>query len=182
MTDEAPDIAHDRYDFVEGQLARVGDRDPLEILRHTPGEVAAMLGRADQERIHRPWAPGKWTPAEILAHLALTEWVFGFRTRTVLCDPDPVLQPVEQELWLARAGLAVGEVVDHLQDFAALRRANLRIWCRLTDAERERTGLHAEAGVPMTLGFLLRLLAGHDLNHLEQIGTGLSREGGPGED
>lgn len=173
MAEDAPDIRHEAYGFVERQLALLGDRDPLEVLRHTPGEVAALFGQAPEARFTEPWAPGKWSPFQILAHLALTEWVFGFRTRTVLCDPDPVLQPVEQEAWVGRAGTSVGQVVDHIQDFAALRKANVRLWCSLTPEEFERTGRHAQAGVDMSLHFLLRLLAGHDLNHLEQIRTGL---------
>ena len=174
MTDDRPDIAREDYGFVDRQLALLGDRDPMTVLRDTPGAVAGLFGAAPPERITRPWAPGKWTPLEILAHLSLTEWVFGFRTRTVLCDPDPVLQPVEQERWAARCGRPVGDAADHLQDFAALRRANVRLWCGLEPGELARTGHHAEAGVDMSLSFLLRLLAGHDLNHLEQIRAGLA--------
>lgn len=168
MKANGSDIQHDEYDFVARQLELLGERDPLSVLRDTPGRLAYLLGRAPSGRVTRPWAPGKWSPLEILAHLSMTEWVFGLRTRTVLFDPSPILQPVRQDLWVAR-GTATGDVADHLQDFAALRRANIRLWVTLREEDLERTGYHAEAETEMSLGFLLRLLAGHDLSHTEQI-------------
>ncbi len=174
MTDEGHHHVEEDYGFVERQLALLGTQDPLDVLRNTPGEAAALFGRSAPEQQNEPWAPGKWTPLEILAHLSLTEWVFGYRTRVLLCDPTPVLHPIEQERWLDRCGTGIGDAADHIQDFAGLRRANLRTWCSLTEEELERTAYHEGAGRDMSLGFLLRLLAGHDLNHLGQIRTALA--------
>ena len=175
----ATSLADEDYGFVERQLALVGDRDPLDVLHRAPGEAAALFGRARPDFLTRPWAPDKrWSPLDILAHMSLTEWVFGFRTRAVLCDPDTVLHPVAQERWTERCGAQIGSAADHLQDFAALRRANLRTWSTLTPAELGRTGWHTVLERDLSLDFLLRLLAGHDLNHLDQLHRGLPPRNG----
>jgi hypothetical protein len=42
------------------------------------------------------------------------------------------------------------------------------MWRRTSPADLERTGQHNERG-PESLGVMLRLVAGHDLSHLDQI-------------
>ena len=45
---------------------------------------------------------------------------------------------------------------------------NLAVWKRTSPEDLKRTGQHNERG-PETLDVMLRLLAGHDLSHLDQI-------------
>lgn len=52
--------------------------------------------------------------------------------------------------------------------FRLLREANLRMFAQLTPEEWQRNGIHAERG-SMTVRDLALQIAGHDLNHLEQI-------------
>ena len=52
--------------------------------------------------------------------------------------------------------------------FRTLRQFNLAVWRRTSSADLERTGQHNERG-PESLRVMLRLLAGHDLSHLDQI-------------
>jgi hypothetical protein len=52
--------------------------------------------------------------------------------------------------------------------FRLLREANLRMFRRLTADEWERFGLHAEHG-KITVKYLVRHMAGHDMNHVDQI-------------
>ena len=49
-----------------------------------------------------------------------------------------------------------------------LRRDNLRLIERATPADLLRVGVHAERGEE-SVGYLMRLYAGHDLMHLNQI-------------
>ena len=52
--------------------------------------------------------------------------------------------------------------------FAVLRRDNLRLIERATPEALKRVGVHAERGEE-SAGYLVRLYAGHDLLHLNQI-------------
>jgi len=52
--------------------------------------------------------------------------------------------------------------------FRTMRQFNLALWTRVSPADLQRTGQHNERG-PESLGVMLRMLAGHDLSHLDQI-------------
>ena len=52
--------------------------------------------------------------------------------------------------------------------FRTLREANLGLWHRLSPAEWERDGVHAERGVE-SIRDIATYYAGHDLNHFAQI-------------
>ena len=55
-----------------------------------------------------------------------------------------------------------------MQLFTLLRRANLRMFERLTPEEWQRYGVHTERG-NMTVRDLATQIAGHDVNHLIQV-------------
>ena len=57
---------------------------------------------------------------------------------------------------------------DVLTQFGALRNANLRLARQLTPADLARFGIHTERGGE-SAGYLLRLMAGHDIVHLAQL-------------
>ncbi|MHC4429999.1 MAG: DinB family protein, partial [Planctomycetota bacterium] len=71
--------------------ALLGDRDPLEVLSQTPQRLAQIVAANSVERLRSRPAPGKWTPNEILGHLADTEWAHGWRMRTVLGGRQAVI-------------------------------------------------------------------------------------------
>jgi len=49
-----------------------------------------------------------------------------------------------------------------------MRQLNLALWRQLSPAELKRTGRHDQRG-PESLETMLRMMAGHDLSHLDQI-------------
>ena len=143
------------------------DGRPLEtILRATPAEIAHHLDAIGLEKSTLPPAPGKWSPAEIVAHLADCELVFAFRLRQTLAEDSPVLQPIDQEKWAATyAGIAAAEA---LSVFSAMRNWNLRLFSTALPAAANRPVTHPERGT-MTFQTIVETMAGHDLNHLAQL-------------
>jgi hypothetical protein len=109
---------------------------------------------------------GKWNAREIVAHLADCEIVFSFRLRQTLADDHPTLQPFDQDRWAAR--YADYDLTAALRLFAAAREWNLLLLDGVSDAERARPVTHPERGT-MTLWTIVETMAGHDLNHLQQI-------------
>ena len=61
--------------------------------------------------------------------------------------------------------------------FRTLREANLALWLRLSPAEWERAGVHAERGVE-SIRDIATYYAGHDLDHFAQIEAILASGGG----
>jgi len=136
------------------------------ILAATPVEIGKLILAIGPEKENEPWAPGKWGAAQIVAHLADCELVFGFRLRQTLAEDSPVIQPFDQDKW-AKTYLGV-PAKQALEVFSALRGWNLRlIGIALPDAA-DRPMTHPERGT-MTFLNVVETMAGHDLNHLGQL-------------
>lgn len=156
------------FPYVTETLAILGDHDPLTVLTETPAWLAARVKGLSGAVLAKPEAPGKWSLAQVLAHIVDAEIAFGWRARIVLTQDNPPMQGFDQGQWLTRFDYAHADPAEALAAFTALRHWNLRVWKSATPADMQRTGVHAERG-PETFGTLQRLVAGHDLRHRRQI-------------
>jgi hypothetical protein len=143
------------------------DGRPVEtILASTPTALAEALAAIGDAKTDVPPAPGKWSAAEIICHLADCELVFGFRLRQTLAEIGPTIQPFDQDKWAATyPGVAAGHA---LEVFAALRGWNLRLLETALPKAADRQAHHPERGT-MTFQTIVETMAGHDLNHLGQL-------------
>lgn len=150
----------------------LGNRDALEALADTPSRIHALVSRMTDTDLARSYAPGKWTASQLLVHLAQSELALATRCRMALSEADYVAQPFDQERWLereSRTGAAVA-----LGAYMSLRQMNLPFWRGLSSADRAAGFQHPEHG-PLTVQWLLEMIAGHELHHLghfEAIASG----------
>jgi hypothetical protein len=145
------------------------DGRPLDtILSATSAQLALLLEAIGPEKVTVPPAPGKWSPAEIVCHLADCEIAFAFRLRQTLAAEAPVIQPFDQEMWAATySGVPAAQA---LEVFSAMRGWNLMLIGKALPAAASRPVTHPERG-PMTFLTIVETMAGHDLNHLAQLRT-----------
>jgi uncharacterized damage-inducible protein DinB len=144
----------------------VGGRDPLAVIRETPGAVRKLLGRMPAEQVAM-CAPGKkWNAREIVCHLADCEIAFCFRMKQTLAIDSPVLQPFDQEAWALRYGNC--DLESAVRMFEAARGWNVLLIESTTEEERRRPATHPERGT-MTFWTIVETMAGHDTNHLGQL-------------
>ena len=143
------------------------DGRPLEeILHATINTLPALLAKIGAERSQHSPAPGKWSPAEIIAHLADCEIVFAFRLRQTLAEDGPTIQPFDQEKWAATyEGIGAGQA---LGVFTSVRNWNRRLIAAALPTAAGRTVTHPERGT-MTFQTIVETMAGHDLNHIAQL-------------
>jgi len=146
-------------DFLDGR--------PIDtIIGSTADAIAETLRTIGPEKAGARPAPGKWSAAEIVCHLADCEIVFAFRLSQTLAEDGPAIQPFDQDKWAARyAGIPATEA---LESFRALRAWNLRMIREALPAAAERKMTHPERGT-MTFQAVVETMAGHDLNHLGQL-------------
>jgi hypothetical protein len=136
------------------------------ILSATPAEVGKLILAVGSDHENTPPAPGKWGAAQIVAHLADCELVFGFRLRQTLAEDAPIIQPFDQDKW-ARRYLGI-PAKQSLEVFTALRGWNLRLINAALPDAADRPTTHPERGT-MTFLTIVETMAGHDLNHLAQF-------------
>ena len=146
----------------------LGDREPLTVLERTPRRVEELfegLGEADLER---SYAPGKWNAKEIIAHLADVELGLGFRFRQAVAEENYKPQSFDQDRWAKRYERLEPSLA--VETFRALRAWNLALFTTFELVDWNKTVDYPFKGVD-TVDAMVHFLAGHDLNHLEQLET-----------
>ena len=143
-------------------------RDPMEMLGRTASDLADIVARYPAAVLRTRPFEGKWTPNEIIGHLSDSEWVYGYRLRLILCEEDPAIWGTKQDSWVASLRYNEREPSELLEIFRTLRMLNLAQWRRMSPEDLKRSGQHNERG-PESLSVILRMMAGHDLSHLDQI-------------
>jgi uncharacterized damage-inducible protein DinB len=145
-------------------------QDPGPVLSATANRLRALAADLSPEQVDRAPTPGKWSIREIVAHLADCELVFSFRLRQALApatgEPHAIIQPFDQDAWAQR--YAAYDLASALDLFQAARTWNMHLLSTVNDADRRRLTTHPERGT-MTFWTIVETMAGHDLNHLQQL-------------
>ena len=146
----------------------VGDHDPIAMQREAPRTLARLIEGVPEEKLSRQPAPAKWSVRAILAHLAEDELASSWRYRQMIEHSGLPLPGFDQDTWARLGDYQSWSAGEALEMFRLLREANLRLFSRLTPGEWQRFGMHAERG-RMTVADLARQMAGHDVNHIQQV-------------
>jgi hypothetical protein len=161
-------MAENPLQYRDRILSNVGERDPWDVLTTTPSRLRQLVSGHSEEELSRTPAPGKWSARQIVAHLADCEVVIGWRLRTILATSGASLQPFDQNRWAEVFKYEGAPVSESLDLFEANRRSNLRLLRTVDPPLLENFGMHEERGKE-SASHLIRLNAGHDLNHLRQV-------------
>lgn len=154
--------------YIARTLGYVEGKSPLRVQQSTPQKLASLIKGLDKKRLTKPPAPGKWSIAEILAHLADTELVAGWRMRLILGQNGTPIQAFDQDVWASAFNYRRHDPKASLQTFKVLREDNLALLKSVSKDLWENYGMHQERGRE-TIAHIVRMFAGHDLNHLRQV-------------
>jgi DinB superfamily len=143
-------------------------KDVLAMQSDAPRILAELIKGATEQALRQRPLPGKWSAGEIIAHLAEDEVASSWRYRQMIENSGCTLSAFDQDEWARLGDYASWQPSDSLQLFRLLREANLRMLSHLTADEWNRYGVHAERG-KISVRDLVRHMAGHDMNHLDQI-------------
>jgi hypothetical protein len=163
-----PKLVETPSQYVQRILSNVEGKDPLQVLGATAGRLRAIVRDTPLEALRRRPAPDTWSPVEIIAHLADSEIVASWRMRSILAHDGVPIQPFDQDEWVTNLRYAATDPVESVDLFEAARTATLRLLRRVDPKRLENHGMHAERGRE-PIAHLIRLYAGHDLNHLAQL-------------
>lgn len=134
--------------------------------------MARVISLIPTDKLDEAIEPGRFTPREVVAHMADWEPIFRNRIELALEQPGVLIEVFDEEQM----------AIDH--DYA---HADLALWMAKFRAERERTVLlvrslkdsdrligyrHPEFG-EMRVQDQIDMFLGHDLYHLEQLTASL---------
>src|ERR1700690_3125930 len=92
MQETAPQYIQRILGYVEGQ-------DAIKVQRGTAAKLKKMTQRLSPKELKWKPEPGKWSIAEILAHLADAEIVGSWRMRSAIGASGTTIQPFDQDVW-----------------------------------------------------------------------------------
>lgn len=161
MTETPQQYTQRIINFLQGQ-------EPLKVHAATPKKIQRLLGRATTAKLRKRPAPGKWSIAEIIAHLADAELVGAWRIRLILGAPGSAVTAFDQDSWVTALHYDKRDPRKALEQFRIVRETNLALLKTLAPEQWKQFGLHSERGEE-TIEHIVRMFAGHDLNHVAQI-------------
>src|SRR5260370_18953049 len=154
--------------YTQRILANAQGQDPLKLQSATTKKLARLVKGVPTAKLRKRPAPDKWSVAEILAHLADVEIVIGWRMRSILGAPGTPVQAYDQNAWVTSAHYDKRDPGKSIELRRVVREANLALLKSLTPDQWKHYGQHAERGQE-SIEHMVRMVAGHDLNHIQQI-------------
>jgi hypothetical protein len=154
--------------YTQRLLSYAEGKDPLALQQAAPKKLATLLKGKSKKQLTRRPAPEKWSAAEIAAHLADAEVAISWRLRQILSTNTVPIQAYDQDSWAATFDYAHRELKQSLETFRVLRESNLALLKSVPRKLWDNYGVHQERGNE-NVTHMLRMIAGHDLNHLKQI-------------
>jgi hypothetical protein len=149
-------------------LGNLKGQDPMEVLGATAGRLRRYVRDAPIDVLRQRPAADKWCGVEIIAHLADVEIVMGWRFRLILAHDGVAVQAFDQDEWVRNLRYEDTDPAESVDQFEPARKANLQLLRRVEPSRLANHGVHPERGRE-TVAQLVRLVAGHDLNHLAQL-------------
>jgi hypothetical protein len=154
--------------YIQRILGHVEGHDAVKVQRATAPKLRKLTQGLSLKELKWSPAPGKWSIAEIVAHLADVEIVASWRMRAILGSNGTPIQPFDQDAWASVFEYGKRDVKQSLEVFRVLRENNLAMLKALPRERWDNYGMHAERGKE-TVAHLARMFAGHDTNHTLQV-------------
>ena len=154
--------------YIDGatrQVAMLEGGSVLDLLTLQTAALRDLLTGVDDTFARKGYAPGKWTLAESLVHVADTERVFSYRLLRVARGDTTPLPAFDHDAWVPVSGANRRALADILIEIDVVRASSLALLHSLDEAAFLRVG--TASGHPISARALAWIIAGHFSHHLE---------------
>ena len=150
--------------YYGGYVSRVPETDIVAVLEAQAASMDRWPARMPHEKETVAYAPGKWTPRQLIGHLCDVERIFAYRALRISRGDTTPLPGFEEKPYVDRSVYAEVPVQMLVAELAALRRANLPMFRRLDDDGWSARG--EASGMGVTVRAIAYIMAGHVRHHL----------------
>jgi DinB superfamily len=160
-----PPYASIYIDAAERAMASSSAHTLMATLAEQVPTLRAMVGGVSPAQLQTGYAPGKWTLAESLVHVADTERVFSYRLLRIARGDQTPLPGFDQDAWVPSSRCERRTLADILTEIESVRSASLTLMSSLDADAVQHTG--TASGQPTSVRGLAWMIAGHFAHHLE---------------
>lgn len=142
--------------------------DALTGLRAQIEHTVKLFGSLNAEQQSYRYAPGKWTPRDMLLHMIDTERGMSYRAMCVARGDEQNLPPMDEDLYAARANADERTMDSLLSEYQNIRRASINLFGESIPSDRLNIigTVNSNPASPRALAWII---LGHDLNHCEVL-------------
>ena len=142
------------------------DREIFETLNEQIDAIPALF-RANTDKANYAYAEGKWTLKEMLGHMIDTERILVYRMTCFARNETQALPGFDEDDYVINARFAQREFEDLIEEFTALRKANLYLFRSFNETELNRKGI--ASGREINVKSILYIIAGHIIHHVSVL-------------
>lgn len=148
-------------------IQRIGEGDLLEKLMIQKDNTVQLFRSMPAEKLQFQYAPGKWTPLQILQHVIDAERIFAFRALCFSRNEQAAIPGFDENTY-AEEALMDGRTLDSLlDDFVAVRTATITMIRGFRNEWLNRSGIASEKRI--SVRSILYVIAGHEFHHYHII-------------
>jgi len=140
-----------------------------------PHSIKRLLRQVPSEKIDIPTEEGRFTPREVIAHLADWEPVFLQRMQTAKSCPMARVDVYDEAQWAIEHAYGAKDPLAQADLFLQRRKQTIEWLSVLAPDDWKLTFTHPERG-EMTIEDQANMLVGHDRYHVEQLTGVLERD------
>ncbi|HTQ10166.1 MAG TPA: DinB family protein [Fimbriimonadaceae bacterium] len=133
-----------------------------------PLVIERLIRLVPADRLDAPTGESRFSPREVVAHMADWEPILRQRIVTALDSPGSPVPLFDEEQMAIEHRYGESDLEAQLRRLAAERARTTDLVKGLTAEQRELTVIHPERG-EITVEDMLGMLIGHDMYHIEQL-------------
>ena len=140
----------------------------IPALSLSPSVFEKLASKIDPASLDSPTHPGRFTPREVIAHLADWEPILLERIKQTISRPGTELKVFDEGDLAVQHSYAKTDITEQLNLFSERRKETVAFLSSLRPADWDEHAVHPERGV-LTVRDQANMLPGHDMYHVEQL-------------
>jgi hypothetical protein len=153
--------------YYESYISKLAEANFSDLLLKQIEQLKTLLSSKPAGWENTPYAPGKWSPKEVLGHCIDTERIMTFRALCIARGEKKLLPGFDQDPYVVQGQFNAVALDDLLADFELQRQAILSMVRTFPEASFEEIG--SANGNPMSTRALLWIIPGHFMHHFEVL-------------
>lgn len=140
----------------------------INVVCFTPDILGKTIAAIPESSHRTPTAEGRFSPLEVICHLADWEPIMRGRIQTAVSNPGTQIEAFDEAEMAIAHRYSEKDIHAELDLFAQERSKTRDYLATIAPDAWDRTVTHPERGV-VSAGDLANMLLGHDLYHIEQL-------------